>query len=105
MDAISSYIVEKLTDAIQIIDSCNLDYIEYGLFGSVARSEYNGRSDIDIVFIVNELITSKEFAALAGDLESLHCDIAQILLENFNNPKNTFHRNIAKDYKRIKSRE
>lgn len=102
MDAISSFIVEKLIGIIEVIDSCNLDYIEYGLFGSVARSEYNGCSDVDIVFIVNKLIPSKEFASLAGDLESLHCDVAQILLENFNNPKNAFHRNIAKDYRRIK---
>lgn len=101
MDSVSLSIAEKLADAIRLIQQSGIDYMEFGLFGSVARGDYNGSSDVDIVVVTEQPIKAKTFYLLKGDLEAIGCDIANITAEHLKNPVTAFHKNVSKDYRRI----
>lgn len=102
MSPISERIVKILAEAIKIIDKSNLQFIEYGIFGSVARGDYTGVSDVDIVIITDKPLSSKEFCDIKHLLEQVDCDVANITREHFVRPISAFHKNVVKDYRRIK---
>lgn len=100
--AIEKLFISKISNAMNIIDSYNLSYTEYGLFGSVARGDYNASSDLDIVMIFKNLPERAIISKLRLELEEIDCDLAILLVDNFNKPKNAFHKDVRKDYRRIK---
>ena len=101
MNAISLSIAQRLAKAIDIIKLSDVEYIEFGLFGSVARGTYNGCSDVDIVIITKHPIISESFTNLRLELESIGCDVVNITEEHLNNPITAFHKNINRDYRRV----
>ena len=100
--AIEKMFISKISSAMDIIDNYKLHYIEYGLFGSVARGDYNASSDLDIVMIFKKLPKRAVISKLRLELEEIDCDLAILLVDNFNEPKNAFHKDVKKDYRRIK---
>lgn len=94
-------IIKDMSAAIKLIKQSGIKYIEFGLFGSVARGEYNTLSDIDIVILVNEIPDKYAIAKLRAALDDNHCDLAFMLIKNFENPSTLFHKEVKRDYRRI----
>lgn len=94
--------VNMLTQAFEIVDKSNIDYVKFGVFGSFARNEFNANSDIDFVLVVTEIPQRLDVALLRSKFDDLGCDIALLLEESFNNPQTAFAKNVVRDFKEIK---
>lgn len=101
MNKVKEYLDNKLNDAIEIIKAHNLEYEKVGIFGSYARGDYNGSSDIDIVMIFKELPPRYKTADLRWDLEPIDVDYTVLLESTFNNPKTVFQKEVVRDFKEI----
>lgn len=98
---IETSIINRIVDAVSIIRKSNIKCIEYGIFGSVARNDYNALSDLDIVMICYELPDKTLIANLRDELDDINCDLAVVLKDNFDEPKTAFHKAVKRDYRRI----
>ena len=101
MNAISLSIAQRLANAIDIIKLSGVEYLEFGLFGSVARGDYNGCSDMDIAIVTEHPMVSESFTNLRLELENIGCDVANITEEHLNNPITAFHKNVNREYRRV----
>ena len=95
-------VLEKVKRAMSIINSRNIVYVEYGVFGSVARGDYTAVSDVDIVMIVEQMPLRYTLAELRCDLEEIGCDFAILYKRNFDAPKTVFQKEVKRDYRRLK---
>lgn len=96
---------EKLQDdlirSINIVKESNIKYVEFGVFGSIARDDYDCNSDIDIAIIVDMLPDKRDIADLRCRLEESNCDLAVLLKDSFDNPTSVFHKKVKEDYRRV----
>ena len=87
---------------MNVIDAYDINFIEYGVFGSVARGDYKTTSDVDIVMLVDIMPERQVVSNLRCDLEEIGCDFAILYKHNYEQPKTTFQREIKRDYRRLK---
>ena len=92
---------KRLEKAIQIIDDYNITRSEMGIFGSYARNEYKGTSDIDICIIVKNKPSRGVSGSLREECELIGVDITFITEDYFNNSQDRFAKKLRKDYKKI----
>ena len=101
MNKLQEKLQSDLIRSINIVKESNIEFVEFGIFGSIARNEYDCNSDIDIVIIVNALPDKRDIADLRCRLEESNCDLAVLLKDSFDNPTSMFHKKVKEDYRRI----
>lgn len=87
---------EREQTVLQLILRTGLDYEAIGLFGSWARKESKGTSDIDF-FIIGERPERAVTGSLRSDAAELGADIVFVSKEYFLNDKSLFARNLRRD--------
>ena len=91
----------RLNKVISLIKDYNIDYEEVGVFGSYARGDYKGISDIDFCIITFKTPDRRTSGSLRDDADSLGADIVYVTREYFNNDSSRFAINLRRDYKRV----
>lgn len=91
----------RLKQALQLIDSYNIDYQKIGIFGSYARNEYNSRSDIDLCLIVNSKPSRKISGSLREECELIGVDIVFVTQEYFESNTSRFAEKLRRDWRDI----
>lgn len=89
----------RLNKAITIIKSYDIMYNKLGVFGSYARGDYCGSSDIDICLIVSEKPNRKISGSLREDCELLGVDVIFVTQGYFDNDDSRFARKLRADWK------
>lgn len=101
LNPLQLHLINNFKQAVSIIKSYNLVFLELGVFGSFARNEYKCGSDIDFVLIVKEIPDRQLIADLRCDLEKIDCDLAVLLESSFRMPNTLFAKEVCKDYRRV----
>lgn len=102
MTEIENKLLTNMKSSIDLISNSNINFIEFGLFGSAANGSYKCGSDIDIVLIVSELPNKRDIADLRCKLDYVDCDLAVMLKSSFDNPTTPFHKNVIQSYRRLR---
>ncbi len=102
MTEVEHHLVDKAIQGVKIIEEADFRYVEYGLFGSVARGDFDGTSDVDFVMIVDEIPDSTKIAITRSKLEEIKCDFAVLLKSHFDMPNSVFEKAVKRDYRRLK---
>ena len=102
LNSVEQMMLEKINKAIKIIDSYDIKYIEYGVFGSAARGDYKITSDVDIAMLVDTMPEKMVLSNLRCDLEAIGCDFAILYKHNYEQPTTAFQREVKRDYRRLK---
>lgn len=105
LDILRKQFLEKQDKVMALIDSYaekyNLDWPDVCVFGSFARDEATGSSDLDIA-----IIAEKPDPAISGslrcDADDLNTDIVFITKESFLNGNSLLSRTMRRDAKFIK---
>jgi len=90
----------RMRNAIELIKEYGIDFLELGIFGSFARKDYKGTSDIDICIIVEEKPSRDVSGALREDCELMGVDIVFVTREYFDTSQDRFAKKLRKDYQR-----
>lgn len=99
---VETMILGKIKRAMSIINSRDIVYVEYGVFGSVARGDYTAVSDVDIVMLVESMPSRYDLAELRCDLEEIGCDFVILYKRNFDVPETVFQKEVKRDYRRLR---
>ena len=91
----------RLKQALQLIDSYNIEYQKIGVFGSYARNEYNSRSDIDLCLIVDFKPSRKISGSLREECELIGVDIVFVTQEYFESNTSRFAEKLRRDWRDI----
>lgn len=91
---------DRLVEAMDLIRNYEIDYLELGVFGSYARKEFSGTSDIDICIVVEEKPPRNVSGALREECELIGVDIVFVTKEYFDTSQDRFARKLRKDYQR-----
>lgn len=91
----------RFNKVIALIKDYNIDYEEVGIFGSYARGDYNGFSDIDFCIVTSNRPDRRTSGSLREDADILRADIIYVTKEYFNNNSSKFAINLKKDYRRV----
>lgn len=108
LDILRKQFLEKQDRVMKLIDSYadkyNLDWPDVCVFGSFARDEATGRSDLDIA-----IIAEKPDSIISGNLREeadiLGADIVFITKENFLNGTGLLSRTMRRDSRFIRGGE
>lgn len=108
LDILRKQFMEKQDRVMKLIDSYadkyNLDWPDVCVFGSFARDEATGRSDLDIA-----IIAEKPDSIISGNLREeadiLGADIVFITKENFLNGTGLLSRTMRRDSRFIRGGE
>lgn len=92
---------KRLQDALELIDSYEIEYEELGVFGSYARGSYKATSDIDIC-IIGKKPEPMISGILREDADLLGVDIVFMTKDYLNKQETLLARNIKSDYMWIK---
>lgn len=90
----------RLHNVIECIKSYDIEYLEIGIFGSYAKGEATGRSDIDICLVVTEKPPRQITGALRCDAEELGADVVFVTREYLEGDT-TFAKNLRRDWRSI----
>lgn len=101
-EALKQHFADRLERAVRLIDSYGITYEEMGIFGSYARGDYTGQSDIDICLIVKEHPSAGYPCSMRCDAEEMGVDVVYVRRGYFTDSNEWFAQNLRKDYKRIK---
>ena len=91
----------RLQEALELIESYNIEYCELGVFGSYARGTFKGTSDIDICMIVNERPPRYISGELRELLETKGVDLVFVTPEYFRTSRDRFAVELRKDWRKI----
>ncbi len=91
----------RLQRALEIIKNYDIKYETIGLFGSYARGEYNGRSDIDIALVVNNKPDRVISGCLREECESIGVDIVFITPDYLKNDNSRFAIKLRRDWREL----
>ena len=92
---------ERLKALVQKVDESDLLYEELGVFGSYARGEYKSTSDVDLC-VITDCCDRVLLSDLRTEAELLQADIVFVTRHIFNCSDKLIHRNIRRDYRRVK---
>lgn len=92
---------ERLNAGLEIIKNSSIQFEQVGIFGSYARGDHKGSSDIDLCFVTKNTPNQKEKAILKADLDDLNIDCTFVSEESFSNEQSKFFVNLRKDYRRV----
>lgn len=91
----------RFNKVLALIRDYNIDYEEVGVFGSYARGDYKGLSDIDFCIITDKRPDRRTSGSLREDADILKADIVYITREYFASDSSRFAKNLRKDYRRV----
>lgn len=100
-DTIKSNFEERLRKAECIIKDSGISFCSIGIFGSYARGDYKGHSDIDLCVICDELPDRWTAALLRSSLDTLGVDCTIMTRSRFKEEDTKFMRNLRRDYKEV----
>lgn len=92
---------DRLNSALALIKEYGIRYNEAGIFGSYARGDFKGTSDIDICLVVDEHPPRRVSGALREDCELLKVDIVFVTPDYLNNSQDRFAKKLRRDYKKL----
>ena len=95
---------ERLEKALSIIYSYDFEYLRIGLFGSFARKDYNGNSDIDIAIVVNEKPDRKISGSLRDDCEAIGVDVVFVTPEYLETDNSRFAIKLRRDWRELNAK-
>lgn len=90
---------KRCLKCLDIIKSYNLPFYEIGVFGSYARGDYKGGSDIDFYMIVDEHPDRSISGEMRQDLEDAGADLVYIYKDKHSD--SLFYRNWERDKVRL----
>lgn len=96
MNILENHFKKRKEKVLNLIHSYNLQYSAIGLFGSYARNEYKGTSDIDF-FIVGDKPDAYVSGNLREDADMLGADIVFISEDTLKNGNSLLAREIRRD--------
>lgn len=91
----------RFTQVLWLITNYNISYEEIGIFGSYARGDYKGLSDIDFCIITANKPDRVTSGSLREDADMLKADIIYVTREYFDKDVSKFAINLRRDYRRI----
>lgn len=94
---------ERETKVIELIHSYGIQYKALGIFGSYARGDYTGASDIDF-FLVCDKPSTLVSGNLREEADMLKADIVFITEETLRNGESLLAQNIRKDMKLLEGK-
>lgn len=101
MTELEKRLISAFNTGTLIIRNSNIDYIEFGVFGSFSRNDYTCKSDVDFLIVVNEMPNKSDIASLKCDLDNVGCDLAILCKSTFDHPNSIFSESVKRDYRRI----
>jgi predicted nucleotidyltransferase len=100
MTFVTESLAKKFKDreaaVLQIILNSGITFDAIGIFGSYARGDYKGTSDIDF-FVIGDKPDKVTKGELYSDADDLGADIAFMSEDYFRNDSSLFARNVRRD--------
>lgn len=91
----------RFKQVLDLIKSYNISYEETGIFGSYARGDYKGFSDIDFCIITANKPDRRTSGSLREEADMLGADIIYVTREYFDEADSKFAVNLRRDYRRV----
>lgn len=88
---------QRESQALQLIKDSGLKFLEVGVFGSYARCEYTGRSDIDVIMILEDIMRNDTTISLRSALDDIKVQLVYETIDVFED-KGFFARQVQRDY-------
>lgn len=95
------YFDKRCEKCLEIIKSYGFKYEEVGVFGSYARGDYKGQSDIDFCMIISEHPDREMSGNMRQDLEDMGAELIYVTRETLETSKRPIYKNIRRDYRRL----
>lgn len=98
---------ERFWKALAIFDQGKELYLEWGIFGSFSRGDIKAGSDIDFAVVIDSGIKhlGYDIRVMAGFVTGIsgEDDVVFVKKSTLENPYNYFYRELARDYRKIRS--
>lgn len=91
----------RLQEAVTLIKSFNINYEALVIFGSYARNEFKGSSDIDLCMIIKERPSRRVSGELRELLEIKGVDLVFVTPEYFQDSNDRFAVNLRNDWREL----
>ena len=105
MSYVSQAVMENFKEREQrvlaLIQESGISYQMVGVFGSYARGEYKGGSDIDFCIVTDERPPRQISGSLREDADLLGADVIFVTEEYFKEDTSEFARNLRRDFIRL----
>lgn len=98
---IEQHFKEREAKVLELLRTSGISYLEIGVYGSYARGDYKGTSDIDVCVIVEEHPDRHISGEIRSDAEELGADIIYVTSKYFQTDTSLFAANLRRDYRRI----
>ena len=89
---------EREEKVLMLIKESGIVYQAAGIFGSYARGEFKGGSDIDFCIVTNERPAREVSGSLREDADILGADIIFVTEEYFKEDTSEFAKNLRRDF-------
>lgn len=96
---------ERLKKALALIKAYGINYERIGLFGSYARGDCNGSSDIDLALVVIEKPDRAISGSLREDCELLGVDIVFVTPQFLKNGATRFAKKLRRDWRELNEKQ
>ena len=90
---------DRLQKAISLINESGIDYEKLGIFGSYARGEATGSSDIDICLVVKDKPSRRLSGPLREDCELIGVDVIFVTEYYLKKDTSRFARKLREDWR------
>lgn len=101
IEKVAKAFAEREAKVLDLIQKSGISYEEVGIFGSYARDNYTGRSDIDFCIITDHRPDRRTSGVLREEADMLGADIIYVTRESFEKGDSFFSRNLRRDYRRV----
>ena len=91
----------RFRQVLDLIKSYNISCEEIGIFGSYARGDYKGLSDIDFCIITANKPDRRTSGSLREEADLLRADIIYVTREYFDKDNSKFAVNLRRGYRRV----
>ncbi len=102
---VSAKLAEKFViredKVIEMIKASGIQFDEVGVFGSYARGDFTGSSDIDFCIITDNRPSRAVSGRLREEIELLGAEVIFVSKEYFLGDASAFANNLRRDYRRV----
>ena len=99
--AVKENFKEREQKVLTLIKECGIAYKKVGVFGSYARGEFKGGSDIDFCIVTDERPARMVSGSLREDADLLGADVIFVTEEYFEEDTSEFAKNLRRDFIRL----